>query len=70
MNIILNQQAADLNTLLVGTPTVAALLHALQQDKAGVAVAQNDTIVSRSQWASTLIDAGDRIDIFSVIAGG
>ncbi|WP_409419928.1 sulfur carrier protein ThiS [Pseudaeromonas sp. ZJS20] len=40
------------------------------QIPAGVAVALNQVVIPRPQWALTPVASGDRIDIFSVIAGG
>lgn len=37
---------------------------------AGVAVALNQVVIPRPQWARAPVASGDRIDIFSVIAGG
>ncbi|WP_028115335.1 sulfur carrier protein ThiS [Ferrimonas senticii] len=70
MNIILNQQPTDAAELVGDDHHIAALVAALKQDRPGVAVAKNDAIVSRSDWSTTSFAAGDRIDIFSVIAGG
>jgi len=40
------------------------------QIPAGVAVAVNQVVIPRPQWAQAPVASGDRIDIFSVIAGG
>lgn len=40
------------------------------QIPAGVAVALNQVVIPRPQWARAPVASGDRIDIFSVIAGG
>ena len=40
------------------------------QIPSGVALAVNQQVIPRSHWALTQVAAGDRIDIFSVIAGG
>lgn len=36
----------------------------------GLAVAVNQQVIPRAHWAEMAVAAGDRIDIFSVIAGG
>ncbi|MBY5991744.1 sulfur carrier protein ThiS [Ferrimonas balearica] len=65
MNILLNQQ-----TQSVAANTIAQLLTELGQDKPGVAVALNGTVVRKSAWGDTPIKEGDALDLFSVIAGG
>lgn len=36
----------------------------------GVAVACNDAVVPRSEWAATYVQAGDRIEILVAAQGG
>jgi sulfur carrier protein len=36
----------------------------------GVAVARNGEVVSKSQWATTEVSNGDRIEIVAAAAGG
>ncbi|WP_312747233.1 sulfur carrier protein ThiS [Cedecea neteri] len=50
--------------------TLAALLAQLEQDKAGAALAVNQTIIPRDQWSSYLLREGDTILLFQAIAGG
>lgn len=38
--------------------------------RAGIAIALNQTVVSRSLWSSTIISAGDRIEIVTAVQGG
>ncbi|PSV45582.1 sulfur carrier protein ThiS [Photobacterium indicum] len=47
-----------------------ALLTKLEMPLQATAVALNDDIVARSQWGSTILNAGDRIALFQAIAGG
>lgn len=47
-----------------------ALLTELEMPLQATAVALNDDIVARSQWGSTILNAGDRIALFQAIAGG
>lgn len=73
MNIILNQQPQHIDVSAVdvnSAPTIADLISQLNQDKPGIAVAKNQAIIARSNWGQTPVIEGDRIDIFSVIAGG
>ncbi|MGF1868484.1 sulfur carrier protein ThiS [Photobacterium indicum] len=46
------------------------LLTKLEMPLQATAVALNDDIVARSQWGSTILNAGDRIALFQAIAGG
>jgi sulfur carrier protein len=50
--------------------TVGALLALLGMARAGVAVAQNESVVRRSQFDSRPIADGDRIEIIIAVAGG
>jgi sulfur carrier protein len=50
--------------------TLATLLAQLEQGKAGVALAVNQTIIPREQWSNYLLREGDTILLFQAIAGG
>ncbi|MCA9511743.1 MAG: sulfur carrier protein ThiS [Myxococcota bacterium] len=50
--------------------TVAELLASLGLAGRRVAVARNRSVVPRSRYASTAIDAGDRIEILEAVGGG
>lgn len=39
-------------------------------DDKGMAIARNNTIVSKRQWSTTYLDDGDIVDIFTLVAGG
>lgn len=36
----------------------------------GVAVAINDTVVPRGEWATTTLDNGDRVEVLTAVQGG
>ncbi|MHB1891545.1 MAG: sulfur carrier protein ThiS [Acidimicrobiales bacterium] len=59
----------EVNELLPGT-TVADVVRASSPSKTGIAVARNSAIVPRSEWTSTLVEDGDRIEILTAAAGG
>ena len=52
--------------------SVAALLTCLQSDtsRLGVAVAVNDTVVRRADWATHPVAEGDRVEIVKPLRGG
>lgn len=50
--------------------TVAALVAALGRGPKGVAVAVNDEVVPRSQWAGTELRTGDRVEVLQAAQGG
>jgi len=50
--------------------SVAALLTQLGQMKPGVALALNQQILPRERWEHHIVQDGDRILLFQVIAGG
>ena len=66
MQIILNDKPM---TLTEGI-TLAQLLLELEQDKPGVAVALNQSVVARGQWAEQILNENDKITLFHAIAGG
>lgn len=58
-------------TLKDADTTVDALLRHLDIPTVrGVAVALNDSVVPRSQWAQTRIQDGDRLEIIQATQGG
>ncbi len=50
--------------------SVIALLTQLQQLKPGVALALNQQILPRERWEHHIVQDGDQILLFQVIAGG
>ena len=50
--------------------TVAALLAVLGTPNSGVAVACNDRVVRRADYASRVIVDGDALEIIKAVAGG
>ena len=50
--------------------TVAALVGRLDADARGVAVAINETVVPRSAWPATALQAGDRVEVLRAAQGG
>ena len=66
MQITLNDKAM---TLTEGI-TLEKLLAQLDQNKPGVAVALNQSVVARGQWAEQIVNENDKITLFHAIAGG
>jgi sulfur carrier protein len=50
--------------------TVGALLERLGMARRGIAVAQNERVVTCAQFDSRTIADGDRIEIITAVAGG
>ncbi len=50
--------------------TVAALLELLGAPPAGIAVARNEVVVRRSEFATQTLAEGDCIEIIKAVAGG
>lgn len=50
--------------------TLASLLDELGTPSAGIAVAKNDCVVRRGDYASHLLADDDRIEIIKAVAGG
>lgn len=66
MQILFNDQPMQ----CVAGLTVHDLLVQLNQQQAGAALAINQQIIPREQWAQHIVQDGDRILLFQVIAGG
>jgi sulfur carrier protein len=66
MHILVNDEHVECEP---GT-RVAALLSQLGHDKPGVALALNQHILPRSEWAQHPLREGDALLLFQVIAGG
>ena len=68
LTLMVNGQA---RTLELAAPDVSSLLQALQIPTIrGVAVALNEQVVPRSQWALTPVCDGDQIEIIQATQGG
>ncbi len=50
--------------------TVAALLELLGAPRNGIAVARNQRVVRRSEYASQVLTDGDAVEIIKAVAGG
>lgn len=66
MQITLN----DKTMMLTEGITLAELLLELDQNKPGVAVALNQSVVARGQWSEQVLNENDKITLFHAIAGG
>ncbi|SHL97511.1 sulfur carrier protein ThiS [Streptomyces yunnanensis] len=53
-----------------GGLTLDRLVATLSQAPAGVAAAVNETVVPRSQWPTTALDDGDRVEVLTAVQGG
>ncbi len=50
--------------------TVTALLSLTNVPPTGTAVARNETVVRKADYADTMLQPGDRIEIIHAVAGG
>ena len=66
MKIHVNEQTIE----LAENTNIEQLLTHLDKPLIGSAVAVNQYIISRSHWANTIINEGDKISLFQAIAGG
>lgn len=64
--ITLNGRAHDLD----GDLTTLDEVVARSGGSGGVAVAMNGTVVPRSQWPRTRVEAGDVIEVVTAVQGG
>ncbi len=67
MRIVLNGAPAE-----TAAATVRALLdeQGVDAEARGVAVAVNEAVVPRSDWAAAALDAGDAVEIVKPFRGG
>ncbi|MFG2118531.1 sulfur carrier protein ThiS [Streptomyces sp. NPDC048710] len=47
-----------------------ALVKTLTVAPSGVAAAVNETVVPRTQWATTALTEGDRVEVLTAVQGG
>ncbi|WP_288812869.1 sulfur carrier protein ThiS [uncultured Corynebacterium sp.] len=68
MNVIVNEEKTE----LAEGATVADLVEHLTGEvaEAGVAVAVEGRVISRSQWQETILEDGARVDILTAVQGG
>ena len=66
IDVVINGEA---RTVLQGT-TVAALIAELGLGERRVAVERNHEVVPRAQHASTVLAAGDRVELVTFVGGG
>lgn len=55
---------------VAGGTTLAALVAALPGPPTGVAVAVNDAVVRRADWAATTLRDRDRVEVLTAVQGG
>ena len=78
MNITINGEPTDVQDGATVLDIVADLLNkpmntdgtAADGSKLGIAVALSDTVIARSQWASTTPVDGDTLEIITAVQGG
>lgn len=66
MNIVINGQPAD----IADGWSVGELVRARTDEQRRVAVARNSEVVPRSEWDSTALSEGDKVEILAPVAGG
>lgn len=50
--------------------TLDRLVATLTQAPSGVAAAVNETVVPRTQWSTTPLGDGDRVEVLTAVQGG
>jgi sulfur carrier protein len=50
--------------------SVADLVREYSDRQTGIAVAVNQTVLTRDEWAGTTLTDGDRVEIVSAVQGG
>ena len=57
-------------TDVVPGKSVAELIAEYSDRTTGIAVAVNQTVLTKDEWARTAVRAGDRVEIVSAVQGG
>ncbi|RJL31380.1 sulfur carrier protein ThiS [Bailinhaonella thermotolerans] len=50
--------------------TVAQAVRTLTDQRSGVAVAVNDTVITRGTWDTTPLTEADRVEVLTAVQGG
>ncbi len=50
--------------------SVAELVRVMSDRQTGIAVAVNQSVLTRDEWAGTILTAGDRVEIVGAVQGG
>jgi sulfur carrier protein len=50
--------------------SVAELVREFSDKQTGIAVAINEDVLTRAEWAETTVKPGDRVEIVSAVQGG
>lgn len=66
MKITLNGREETLEN----AKTLAELVQQKNLSQAGIAIARNGEVVSKTQWKTTVLQPGDRIEIIHAVQGG
>ena len=68
MHVRLNGKAAEISA----NDTLATLLrrHDIAEDATGIAVAVNDTVVPKREWAARTLVSGDAVEVIRAVQGG
>jgi len=67
------QEAVWVNGTATDVPpgkSVAELIAEYSDRATGIAVAINQNVLTKAEWASTALQAGDRVEIVSAVQGG
>ncbi len=66
MRVFINGESKEIS----GTPSLAELIEQLDLPAARIAIELNREVVRRSEWSSTILQDGDRIEIVHFVGGG
>lgn len=66
LRVFINGESKEIS----GTPSLAELIEQLDLPAARIAIELNREVVRRSEWSSTILQDGDRIEIVHFVGGG
>ncbi|UCH84625.1 MAG: sulfur carrier protein ThiS [Candidatus Latescibacterota bacterium] len=68
MDLIINGEKKDAGNVATLEDLMKRLGYTTESK--GLAVAVNDTVIPKSQWKSTTLNAGDSIEVIHAVQGG
>ena len=66
LRVFINGESKEIS----GTPSLAELINQLDLPVTRIAIELNREVVRRSEWNSTMLQDGDRIEIVHFVGGG
>ena len=66
MEVLLNSKSISIDV----SHTLLMVIESFAIESQTMAIAVNEVVIPRSEWQTTTLSQGDKIDLFQAIAGG